>query len=209
MPTLFLDPFCVFSQQVRLLVELQGLDIDRIAVDLRDLPDDFVDHYGTQVPVLETDDDDDDLLTDTRAILTHLDRRHWWPRPDTHLRHLVDDRLVQTFGAAFFAPEPQRPAGRDAFAEVLVALDELIDPAGPWFTGAEPSGADVIALPVLVRGPGVEALTGFPWSSGPWPRVRAWAEEMVGSPLWQRMGLTEADQRAWLAYRMDRAARRA
>ncbi len=193
--TLYSDPLCPYSHQVRMVLAEKGISVDVVDVDAQALPDEVMDFnpYAT-VPTLV---DRELRLYDSRIIMEYLDERFPHPpllpvdpvsRANARLFMYRVDRDWYSGMERILKGDPSEAARvRKELAESLIATAPVFS-AHPFFMSDEFSLVDCCVAPLLWRLPvlGIQ----LP------PQARGLSAYMARIFSWEafRKSLTEAEK---------------
>lgn len=193
--TLYSDPLCPYSHQVRMVLAEKGISVEVVDVDAQALPDEVMDFnpYAT-VPTLV---DRELRLYDSRIIMEYLDERFPHPpllpvdpvsRANARLfMYRVDRDWYSVMERILKGEASDAARGRKELAESLIATAPVFS-AHPFFMSDEFSLVDCCVAPLLWRLPvlGIQ----LP------PQARGLSAYMARIFSWEafRKSLTEAEK---------------
>lgn len=197
-PVIYHIPACPFSQRLKILLNLKGLDdaIDYFVVDItRERPSWLLalTRNSTALPVLETEDGR--VIKESLVILAYLEERYPDPpvaRPDPYER-AVERMLIAKEGpltaTGYGFVMNRNPSRRDEFSETLLRQYAAID---GFLTEHNPAGtylfdrfglAEAVFTPLFMRFWFLDYYEGFDLpDEAPYRRVRHWREACLAHP---------------------------
>lgn len=193
--TLFSDPLCPYSHQVRMVLAEKGIAVEVVDVDAKNLPDEVMDFnpYGS-VPTLV---DRDLKLYESRIIMEYLDERFPHPPllPVDPVSRASSRLFMYRIERDWYGPMERILKGtgveatqaRKELRESLIATTPVFA-AHPFFMSDEFSLVDCCVAPLLWRLPalGIEIPTQGKALRGYMNRIFSWESF--------RSSLTEAEQ---------------
>ncbi len=193
--TLFSDPSCPYSHQVRTVLAEKGIAVEIVDVDARDLPDEVMDFnpYGT-VPTLV---DRDLRLYESRIIMEYLDERFPHPpllpvdpvsRANSRLyMYRVQEDWYSLMGRIAKGDTKGAAQARKELRESLIVTSPVFS-AKPFFMSDEFSLVDCCVAPLLWRLPAL-GIAMPPQATA----IQEYAKRLFEWPAF-RKGLTEAER---------------
>ena len=181
---LYNSDICPFAHRARLVVTAKGIEHERIAIDLREMPQWYRELSPNQsVPFLQHDEKG---VPESLIIMQYLDEAFGGLKltpEDPFLRakmrlafDVIGSKLVSAISPAFKNPEFQLPKDEELWAP----LEASLDADGPFWLGAQLTLADLAAYPWFERWAILEKRTNRKLNLP--PKLKRWLQAVSTQP---------------------------